>query len=109
MSRTEPVDFKKITDIGIVRAILVEATCATIILIASLAGIPVSLGETVTSGIIGLGCAKSGFAATFRNEHVMRIWLFWISGPFFAFGLTFLLLSLGHWFLPHVFSGGKGF
>ncbi|MBI3990539.1 MAG: inorganic phosphate transporter, partial [Candidatus Omnitrophica bacterium] len=95
---------KKITDIGIVRAILVEATCATIILFASLMGIPVSLGETVTSGIIGLSCANSGFTATVKNEHVIRIWIFWAVGPFFSFGLTFLLLTLGRWILPHTFS-----
>ncbi|MGQ0794453.1 MAG: inorganic phosphate transporter [Deltaproteobacteria bacterium] len=44
---------KQITDICLLRAISVEFTGATIILIASIFGIPVSLAEIVTSGIIG--------------------------------------------------------
>ena len=44
---------KQITDICILRAVSVEFVGATIIIIASVFGIPVSLAEIVTSGIIG--------------------------------------------------------
>lgn len=85
---------KEITEIGIVRAILVETICATLILIASLSGIPISLGETVTSAIIGLSVARSGFRATLRNEHVNRILILWCSLPFLAFGLAYFLAKI---------------
>lgn len=85
---------KGITDIGIVRAISIESTGATIIYIASLMGIPVSLNETITSGIIATSCARVGFKKTAKNEHVLRILFFWFLAPFFAVGLSYGLTSL---------------
>jgi PiT family inorganic phosphate transporter/sulfate permease len=55
---------KEITEICILRAISVEFTGAAIILIASLSGVPVSLAEIVTAGIIGFSLAQQGFSAT---------------------------------------------
>ncbi len=82
---------KGITEIGIVRAIFVETIGATLIFVASLMGIPVSLNETVTSGIIALSCASRGFRKTARNEHVMRIAFFWLVAPFLAVAISYLL------------------
>ena len=82
---------KGITDIGIVRAIFVETIGATLILVASIFGIPVSLNETVTSGIIALSCASRGFRKTARNEHVIRIAFFWLVAPFLAVGMSYIL------------------
>lgn len=89
---------KGITEIGIVRAISIETTGATIIYIASLMGIPVSLNETITSGIIATSCARAGFKKTAKNEHVLRILFFWFVAPFLAvalsYGLTVLWMNL---------------
>ncbi|MBI3584063.1 MAG: inorganic phosphate transporter [Nitrospinae bacterium] len=85
---------KGITDIGIVRAISIESTGATIIYIASLMGIPVSLNETITSGIIATSCARVGFKKTAKNEHVVRILFFWFGAPFFAVSLSYGLTAL---------------
>ncbi len=85
---------KGITEIGIVRAISIETTGATIIYIASLIGIPVSLNETITSGIIATSCARVGFRKTAKNEHVIRILFFWFLAPFFAVGLSYGLITL---------------
>ena len=82
---------KGITDIGIVRAIFVETIGATLILVASIFGIPVSLNETVTSGIIALSCASRGFRKTARNEHVIRIAFFWLVAPFLAVWMSYIL------------------
>jgi len=85
---------KGITDIGVVRAISIETTGATIIYIATLMGIPVSLNETITSGIIATSCARAGFRKTAKNEHVLRILFFWFVAPFLAIALSYILTAL---------------
>jgi len=85
---------KEITEICIIRAISVEFTGASIILAASLYGIPVSIAEIITSGIIGFSCAQHGFGVTAKNKHVMRIAFFWFVIPFVAIGLSYVLTSL---------------
>lgn len=85
---------KEITEICILRAVSVEFTAAALVLIASVAGIPVSLAEIVTAGIIGFSCAQQGFGVTARNRHVMRIAFFWIVVPFIAVAMGYALSSL---------------
>ena len=85
---------KEITEICIIRAISVEFTGASIILAASFNGIPVSIAEIITSGIIGFSCAQHGFGVTAQNRHVMRIAFFWFVIPFVAIGLSYALSSL---------------
>ncbi len=80
---------KQITEICILRAVSVEFVGGTIILIASLKGIPVSLAEIITSGIIGFSCANQGFQSTFENRHVLRIAFFWLFVPFIAIGASY--------------------
>ncbi|MEM7007842.1 MAG: inorganic phosphate transporter [Thermodesulfobacteriota bacterium] len=90
---------KKITEICILRAVSVEFTGAALILIASFAGIPVSIAEIITSGIIGFSCAQQGFGVTAKNRHVMQIAFFWVVIPFIAvamgYGLTSLYFTYG--------------
>jgi len=85
---------KEITEICIIRAISVEFTGASIILAASFYGIPVSIAEIITSGIIGFSCAQHGFGVTAQNRHVMRIAFFWFVIPFVAIALSYALSSL---------------
>jgi sulfate permease len=85
---------KEITEICTLRAISVELIGATLILLASIFGIPVSLSEITTAGVIGFSCANQGFSATAENRHVMRIALFWFVIPFFAIGASYGLSSL---------------
>lgn len=75
---------RRITEIGIVRAGLIKLVAATLILACSLAGIPMSVTQTVTSGVIGHALASEGVRRTFQNEHVGRILLFWLATPFLA-------------------------
>jgi sulfate permease len=85
---------KEITEICILRAISVEFTGATLLLIASVFGIPISLAEIITSGIIGFSCAQQGFTVTAQNRHVARIAFFWFVVPFVAIGLSYMLSSI---------------
>lgn len=85
---------KGITDICIVRAILVELTSATIVLIASLKGIPVSLAEIVTMSIIGMSCAECGLTQTSRNQNVRKIATTWVVTPALAASSSWTLLFI---------------
>lgn len=73
---------KEITEICLIRAITVEGAAALIIILASFAGIPVSITEIVTAGIVGFSCAQHGFGKTAKNRHVLRIAFFWLAVPF---------------------------
>ena len=85
---------KEITEICILRAVSVEFTGATFILIASFYGIPISIAEIVASGIIGFSFAQQGFSMTAKNRHVVRIAFFWIFVPIMAIGISYMLSSL---------------
>lgn len=85
---------KEITTICPTRAVLLETVGATIILVASVKGIPVSLNEIVTSGIIGFSCASHGIRFTGKKNNVRRIALTWISTPFVACTISYCVISL---------------
>lgn len=85
---------KGITELCLIRAISVEITGAILILFASIYGIPVSIAEIITSGILGFSCAQHGYAETMRNKNVSRIAFFWFVIPFIAVGLSYFLSVL---------------
>lgn len=82
---------KEITELCLIRAISVEITGAIVILAASIYGIPVSIAEIITAGILGFSCAQHGFSKTMSNRHVSRIAFFWFVIPFIAVGLSYIL------------------
>lgn len=84
---------KEITELCVIRAIFVEFTSAIIVHIASIKGIPVSLGEIVAAGIIGIGCANSGMHLV-KSDVVMKILIAWVISPLFAGIISFLLMKL---------------
>jgi len=71
---------KEITELCIVRAMFVEFTSAIIVHIASILGIPVSLGEIVAAGVIGIGCANSGMHMV-KDDVVKKIVMAWFISP----------------------------
>ena len=85
---------KKITEICIIRAITVEFTAAAIILLASLYGVPVSIAEIVTAGVVGFSCAQHGFAETSKNSHVIKIGFFWFVVPVVVVGVSYYVSLL---------------
>jgi len=72
---------KEITDICLIRAISVHITGGILLGVACIYGIPISLAETVTAGIIGFSCASTGFSRTLKNNSVVQILKFWILAP----------------------------
>lgn len=83
---------KEITEIGFMRAILIEVICAAVLLLASFKGVPVSVSVTVTSSLMGLGCADSGFFKSAKDHRLIRTCFIWFIVPVFSAGLTYMLL-----------------
>lgn len=77
---------KEITELCVIRATFVEFIAAGIVHAASIYGIPVSLGEIVTAGVIGIGCANSGMHIM-KDDTVKKIAMAWVISPLLA-GLT---------------------
>lgn len=84
---------KKITNISLPGGIIVSFTSGTLVLIASLYGIPVPLTQATTSAIMGLGKANN-----INSKPIIHriIWI-WIASPlvslFIAYTLTILYLD----------------
>ncbi len=84
---------KEITELCIIRATFVEFTSAIIVHLASILGVPVSLGEIVAAGIIGIGCANSGMHLV-KGEVVKKIMIAWVVSPLLAGMIAFALMNL---------------
>ena len=84
---------KEITELCIIRATFVEFTAAILVHVASILGVPVSLGEIVAAGIIGIGCANSGMHIV-RGEVVKKILIAWIVSPLLAGAVALALMNL---------------
>ncbi len=84
---------KEITELCIIRATFVEFTSAIIVHVASILGVPVSLGEIVAAGIIGIGCANSGMYLV-KGEVVKKIMIAWVVSPLLAGMMAFALMNL---------------
>jgi sulfate permease len=83
---------KEMIEIGFVKAILIELITATALLTASFSGVPLSVSVTVTSGLIGIGCADSGFMRSAKKYHLLRTCCIWLAVPLLSVALTYFLL-----------------
>lgn len=92
---------EKIFKLGLLRASILQLIDGTIILIASILGIPVSINETVTSGFIGMSCAREGFRKAFSKQYVIKIFFFWFVIPWIALGSGYLMCLLADLLILH--------
>ena len=89
---------KEITELCIICAILLEFLCGTIILVSSLLGMPVSLSQIITCGVIGVSWSRTGFNHTLKKENVKKMAFFWVIGPFITVAITYVLCVMLHIF-----------
>lgn len=82
---------EKIVKLGVVRASVLQVAEGTIIFVASVLGIPVSVNETITSGMIGVSCARDGFRNVFSRRYITTIFFFWFVIPWVALLTSFIL------------------
>jgi sulfate permease len=88
---------KELTPLDPLKATMVELVCGSILLVASSAGVPVSLAETVTCSVIGFGMAHIGIREMSNNKHLRRIYALWPVCPVY----TSIVSYAGAWALSH--------
>lgn len=84
---------KKITKLSLLQGSTVSFTSGSLVIIASLLGIPVPLTQTTTMSIIGVGASHEPIHI-WRQQVVKRIILVWILSPITALMTSFTLVHL---------------
>ena len=82
---------KEIIPIGLISASITCFVCATLMIIASLFGVPQSLVMIKVAAIMAISGIKDGHANTFKNSLLRKMYLTWIIMPFAAIMLSFLI------------------
>lgn len=84
---------KKITKLSLLQGFLVSATSGTLVLIASLMGLPVPLTQATTTAIIGVGSSQEGMKLL-KGDTVKKIIAVWIISPLAALMISFVLVQI---------------
>ncbi|WP_243386776.1 inorganic phosphate transporter [Bacillus kexueae] len=83
---------KRITHLTKLEGINVSATGATLVIIASLFGIPIPMTQITTSSILGIGFVKEK-RAVFEKEVVKRLVKIWIVSPLASLIVSYALVQ----------------
>jgi sulfate permease len=84
---------KKITSLRLEEGCVISGTGATIVISASLFGIPVPLTQITTSSIIGIGFAKYG-KSVLKKDIVVQLLTVWIVSPVISMVLSYTIIQL---------------
>lgn len=84
---------KGVTELNLTRASFVCLITGTLLLVASLAGIPQSLVQLNTMAIIGIGLGNGGKKGV-RIKTIWTVIKVWVIAPIFALVISFLLISI---------------
>jgi len=85
---------KEIVPLGLVSSTLVSFVTATLLILASVLGIPQSLVQLNLSSIFAISCIKDGHNYTLDKHLTKKTFLVWMVAPIFSVILSFLLVSL---------------
>ncbi len=84
-----------ITSLGLLRASVLEFLQGTFILVSTLLGIPVSVNQTLTAGMIGIETARQGVKKSIKeNKFIQRIVFFWIAIPLISIFTSIAILKI---------------
>lgn len=84
---------KKITQISLLQGSAVSITGGTLVIIASVFGLPVPLTQVTTSAIVGIGTVNTGYKV-FQKDIIKKIAMVWIVSPVFSLVLCYGLITL---------------
>ena len=90
---------KEVVPLGIVSSTLVSFITATLLIFASVMGVPQSLVQLNLCSIFAINSIKNGYSSTIKHSMVRKTVFVWVITPLIAVFLAFFLLSL--------FMGGK--
>lgn len=84
---------KKITKLSLLQGSAVSATGGTLVIIASIFGIPVPLTQATTSAILGIGTSQNGFKL-WQKGVIKQIIKVWIVSPVASLVVSYSLVKL---------------
>ncbi len=84
---------KKITNLSLLQGSAVSATGGTLVIVASVFGIPVPLTQATTCAILGVGTAEKGFRL-WQKGIIKQIIMVWIVSPVSSLVVSFGLVNL---------------
>lgn len=85
---------KEIVPLGLVSSTLVSFVTATLLIFASVLGVPQSLVQLNLSSIFAICCLKNGHKCS-RDQHIIhKIFFIWIITPLISLGISYLLLKI---------------
>ncbi|WP_245247368.1 MULTISPECIES: inorganic phosphate transporter [unclassified Paenibacillus] len=84
---------KKITKMSLLQGTVISGTGGTLVIIASLFGLPVPLTQITTTAILGIGTADHGFSL-WQKGIVVKILKVWLVSPLLSLVVSFTLVKL---------------
>ncbi|WP_162990145.1 inorganic phosphate transporter [Mesobacillus foraminis] len=84
---------KNITSFSLLEGGAISGTGATLVILASIFGLPVPLTQVTSSAIIGIGAAQRG-GAIFKERVITKILKVWIVSPVLSLVLSYGLVKL---------------
>jgi sulfate permease len=84
---------KKITTLSLLQGSIVSFTSGTLVIIASLFGMPVPLTQATTMSIMGVGSEQVGMGL-FKKPVVRRIFKIWVLSPVLSLVVSFSLIQI---------------
>lgn len=85
---------KEIVPLGLFSSTLVSFVTATLLIFASILGIPQSLVQLNLASIFAISCLKNGHKCTWGHHITRRTFFVWIITPLIALGISYSLLFL---------------
>ncbi|MBM7644613.1 sulfate permease [Scopulibacillus daqui] len=83
---------KKIVAFSKIEGIIISSTGASLVITASIFGIPVPMAQITTSSILGIGFSKNGFNV-FQKNIVKRLLKVWVVSPLFSLILSYAFVQ----------------
>jgi len=85
---------REIVPLGLFSSSLVSFVTATLLIIASILGVPQSLVQLNIFSIFAISCLKNGHKCTLDRQLTQRTFFIWVVTPLISFALSYLLLFL---------------
>ncbi|WP_328703145.1 inorganic phosphate transporter [Alkalihalobacterium elongatum] len=82
---------KRITTLSLMQGTAVSTTGGTLVIIASIFGLPVPLTQVTTSAIVGIGTAENGFQL-WQKGIIKKIVKVWVVSPVFSLVMSYGLI-----------------
>lgn len=84
---------KKITSLSPIHGAVVSGTGASLVIVASIFGIPIPMTQVTTAGILGIGMAQNGFQI-WQKGIIKRMIKVWIVSPVSSLVISYGLVNL---------------